>query len=229
MIFFKFNHCHGVILSIFLLILGLSFGARTLISQLSPTPAPRIVEDKNAPQGWSRYEYTYDGGDTLSVIMPKTEHSEFLRGAPPFQSDVISISDLQVKVTERHFTTHLEGVHFIVSYYSGLSVPTDQFNERQRKLFCPMTFSTVFSLDKTFGPGERRWINKIGEPRPIHISDTTGFEQDFVSGPYHSPYHCHVRAVLKGSYAYIIMVAGSGDLKEDQYTPFLNSFRLVKN
>jgi hypothetical protein len=223
-----FTHKQGVTLFILVLSAACALGAASPSFQEVLSPRPRVVQDKEAPEGWSRYEFTYDGGDTMSVILPNTRHAEFLQGQPG-ASNFISFVGLTLQLTERHVAVHSEDLHYLVSYYSGMSFPADQFNEAQKKRFCQMTFARFLILDKAFATSERRGVNKLGETRAIRVNDVEGFEQDFFSGPYSSPYHCHARAVLTGRYAYVAMVASKVELKEDQFTPFLNSFWVTKN
>ncbi len=221
------NQCVASI--VFLLTFTLSSASECQNILFTPISAPPKIADKDAPTGWSRYEFTYDGGDNLSVLLPDAPVSGFLIGAPP-NLDIMSFSGLELKVTEHHFTTHLGGANFIISYFSSLSIPTEQFSEREKKLFCPLTFGKVFALDKKFETGIPgwEWVNRIGEPKAITIGDREGFEQDLITGYRSSPFHLHARAILQGRYAYIVMAGDKEGLSEEQYTPFLNSFQLLK-
>ncbi|MBZ5554906.1 MAG: hypothetical protein LAO21_19495 [Acidobacteriia bacterium] len=226
--FLRINSVAGATLVVLFLTVVAAIGARCQSPQSTPVLTPKIVEDKDAPEGWSRYEFTYDGGEVLSVIMPKTPPLEFLPRESPIQYSV-EFSGLLLGVDERHVTARLEGLQFIVYYFSGLSVPTEQFTEDQKEHFGALTLQRVGLLEKGFSPVQLRSTFNGGKMRSIRVNDNEGFEQDFLFGVSSSPYHCHARAVFAGRYSYVVAVVGKEDLKEEQYTPFFNSFRLVKN
>ena len=90
-------------------------------------PAPWVVEDKNAPEGWKRYQFAYNGGDTLSVVMPSAPKEYAGRGQVA--------TDVLIRMMTRTFSANTQNASFNAFYADDLSVPGEKMTEAQKGAF----------------------------------------------------------------------------------------------
>jgi len=179
--------------------------------------ALNAVTEMVRPAGWERYRFAYDGGLTLSVLMPQrpqeAESASQVPASPPI--DLISHT----------LTANDRGMSFTAFYTSQFSREPERLSEAEKNGI----------LAAVAGPWLNGWVKAMRqngtqvEPiaRPakkIMIGDYPGVEQ-YVSIP---PSRCRVRVVMVGRYSYGALVIWRTDASDDLPSTFLDSLRIDK-
>lgn len=183
-----------------------------------PTPLPRVVEDKNVPAGWKRYQFVYGGGDILSMVLPSAP--EEYEGKGQVATDVL------ITMMTHALAANTKTAGYTGFYASDLSVAAEQMTEKQKATFYESLWMGVTKgAVKAFAEAGQKVETSALEKRVMIISGQEGIEQNFSVGPLQGK----ARMILAGHYAYgAFALWGPGTTAED-VEAFLSSFQVRKN
>jgi hypothetical protein len=180
-------------------------------------PVPVIVEDKNAPSGWKRYQFAYAGGDTLSVLMPTAPQEFSAKGQVA--------TDIVVTMMSHAFSANTKTTGYTAFYAEGLSVPAERMTAEQRSAFYEALWGGITKgVVRAYEQSGIQVVVRVLGKKKIMVGEREGIEQEFTVGPLKGK----ARMILAGQYAYgAFVIAGVGSSPADD-AAFLNSFLITK-
>jgi hypothetical protein len=183
--------------------------------QDEPPPAPRVLEDKSAPEGWKRYQFDYNGGDLLSVIMPSAPREYAGKGQVA--------TDVLIRMMTHSFSANTKTESFNALYVDDLSIPSEKMSENQKNIFYDALWDGFAKgMVNAFKDAGQTVEAKALETGNITIGDYKGIEQNFSVGPFHG----RARIVLAGKYAYMALATWTSETPAEQVEAFFNSFKI---
>ena len=179
------------------------------------TAALDFAEEKTLPQGWKRYRYTYDGGDTLTFVMP-SEPKEYTQSLQlPTQ--------VPIALTMRNLSANASQTSFNALYVTHLSRTAAELSDQEKgAVFTAMIGGFVNGLIKSIKQGGGEANLQFGKPRAITLSGHPGAEQNLSIPPFEGRAEC----VIVDANAYGALVVWKGGTPDDSIKLFLDSFRI---
>jgi hypothetical protein len=181
------------------------------------TAALDAVTEMVLPAGWKRYRFAYDGGLTLSILMPQPPQER----AGPAQI----ASDVPITLMGRTLTSNSQGMVFSAFYTSQLSRTYEQLSEKEKNsVLAAMAGPWLNGMVKAMRQAGNQVDPKSGPMKTITIGDYQGVEQD-ISIP---PFQCRVRTSMVGQYSYGVLALWRTGAPEDLPKTFIESLRIEK-
>lgn len=214
-------------LALLLLLLLCACGASALAQggQGAPPPSPavihaqpvapqggRIVGPANAPRGWMRYEFQFDKGNVVSLVMPAQIEAT---------KTPVPVGDSPAATNHMFSSAGDESVCVFV-YLEGLPTAVSDNAGAQTAFFQGLWTGFAEGVRAEMRKGGLDWSVEPQPAREITISGLRAQASDFAVGKYRGT----ARAIIGGGYAYVVFTVSRAETLNAESTAFLNSFAL---